>query len=80
MKPCVNYFHPVSEKTDLAALERIHQRMFPGNRLAIIETDGGKLAKVAYPVGTVQPLGTTLELTAKKLIEAFASTQKGIFE
>lgn len=67
-KAQVSYFHRV-QGADLAALERQHQRVFPGNKLAVLEGDQGLLAKVAYAPATAKPTDTLTRAEAEIEIE-----------
>ena len=73
MKPTSTYFHRVQKGDDLSALRKAHQRVFPGNELAILEGETGLLVKVARPHFTAKPAGAVSFEEGRKEIERVAA-------
>ena len=70
------YFHRMQSTDDMRALQREHNRQFPGNRLAILKGETGVLVKVAYPLGTAKPRGAISFADAKAEVERVAEKER----
>lgn len=76
MKPSSTYFHRAAKGDDLSAYKRTHQRVFPGNELAVLQGENGTLlVKVARPHFTAKPAGALSIEEAKQEAERVAGPQ-----